>query len=503
MSEQTLAVIGSVLVPVLGLVGWIVKSHITTKNEQIAQLKQERDDLAGEKDLQEHTSEAKLARAEADYQKLLVAHAEAGKELSQLKATIKSLQARQDDARKKYREAAEVARKYYEAGKRQKALLADAEQRLNELTAQLESHLTTQAEKEKAQQRAAGYSKKVKQLRAQLNGVIGQDGRVWHKSVPADAPHFVPLADRKMPIISVLNLKGGVGKTTITANLAGYLGRTVGKRVLMIDVDHQRSLSQTVLSNADRQSASVAGRTVQHFLASPARDGNALAAATETVPNMKNCWVVTNIDPDPAYGIAQSLDDLEMHLMGEWLVNPESPDVRFLMRQALHSEAVRARFDFVLFDCPPRLTTACINALTASDFLLIPVQAEAVSIRSVQHLLMRLKDLREVGALADLRVLGMVANMMSSKAADRSTHETKLLEQTAAAAERTWGEPVRVFQTKLTREVRYAEATRELSDGRELKLAIGYPSIHRQYQELMSELEGHIHESRGVAGVSS
>ena len=176
---------------------------------------------------------------------------------------------------------------------------------------------------------------------------------------------------------------------------------------------------------------------------------------------MDNCCVVTNIDPEPGSGIDQSLDDLEMHLMSEWLVNPTSTDVRFLMRRALHSDVVRARFDFVLFDCPPRLTTACINALTASDFLLIPVQPEAVSIRSVQHLLVRLKELRDAGVLTELRVLGLVASMVSLKTAERSSHETQLLEHAADAAQHTWGQPVRAFKTKLVRDHKYAEATQE------------------------------------------
>ena len=124
---------------------------------------------------------------------------------------------------------------------------------------------------ERAHQKATSHSKKAKQLQAQLNGVTKQDGRVWRKPLPPNAPVFVPLAKRKTLIISVLNLKGGVGKTTITANLAGYLGQTVGKRALMIDVDHQRSLSQLVLSTMDREAVAAAGRTVQHFLTSQAR----------------------------------------------------------------------------------------------------------------------------------------------------------------------------------------------------------------------------------------
>ena len=343
----------------------------------------------------------------------------------------------------------------------------------------------------------------MKELQNQVNGVIKQDGRVWRKPVPPGVAPFVPLEKRKTRIISVFNLKGGVGKTTITANLAGYLSRITSNRVMVIDVDHQRSLSQMLLSDQDRTSAAGSGRTIQNYLTSESHDGQALMAAAVEIPGLKNTRILTNIDPIRGHGIEQSLDDLEMRLMGDWLVNPASPDVRFLMRQALHSEVVRRELGYVLIDCPPRLTTACINALTASDFVLIPIQPEAVSLRSVQHLLLRLKELQESGVLAHLQVLGLVANMVTPRSVAAGVNESKLLSTAAAAAQNSWNQPVALFDTVLTRGYQYAEASRELADGKPLKLAVDYPSIRSQYKALLSEIEERINESLGVAGVHS
>src|SRR5262249_55971927 len=160
---------------------------------------------------------------------------------------------------------------------------------------------------------------------------------------------------------------------------------------------------------------------------------------------------------------------------------PETVDVRFLMRRALQSDLVQGALDYVFLDCPPRLTTACINALTASDFVLIPVQVEAVSVRSVQHLLLRLRELREAKVVPNLEVLGLLANMVTAKVDAKGSQEAKLLVTAADAAllPNIWGQPVKIFDTKLLRGHQYGEATQELDNKRPLKLAIDYPSIHR------------------------
>lgn len=532
-TTQTLAVLGpifGVISTALGIAVWVLKRHVQGKDEQIAQLKRERDDLVKELKSQEADSEAQLSHAQALHAKLKVDLDVASADLIHTKAGVKPLQEALIEAQQKYKEVVKKALHNYDAWKREKEVREKTEAQVKALTGQvktlveekaailvqlqaarttaeqaIQAHAVVEKQKATAHQKAKTYFKKAKALEGQLAGVLKQDGRVWHKPIPAGVPPFIPLKERATPIISVLNLKGGVGKTTITANLAGYLSEVVGKRVLMIDLDHQRSLSQMVMSDVARKAAVADGCTVQHFLRSPTRDGQALVAAAAAIPGLTNCWITTAADPQAGKEAAQSLDDLEMQLLGQWLVTAGAADVRFLMRNALHSAAVREKFDYVFLDCPPRLTTACISALTASDFVLIPVQAEAVSARSVQHLLIRLRELREAEVLADLRVLGLVANMVSSKVDEKGSHEAKLLEQvaTAAGTPGIWGREVKVLGTKLLRVHHYAEATKELHANDPLKLAVEYPSIRRQYQDLMKDIEGRINESLGVAGVSS
>jgi cellulose biosynthesis protein BcsQ/predicted nucleic acid-binding Zn-ribbon protein len=529
-TTQTLAVLGpifGVVSTVLGALLWLTRRHIQGKDDQITQLKQDRDELTRRLKSQEDDYETKLAQAEARFAKLKVDLDVAAADLIHHKALIKPLNDQLEDARAKRKDVSETARKNFDAWNREKGQREKAEEQakalaarverldadLKELGSQLEAlkvtaadatsaRVAAEAKTERAAEKLAVAQKKTKELQAQINGVIKQDGRVWRRPLPADLPPFVPLAERGTPIISVLNLKGGVGKTTITANLAGYLAG-MGKRILMVDVDHQRSLSQLVLSAKDRKSAAAAGHTIQHFLTSPTRDGNALMAAAEAVPNLDNVWVITTDDVNEGAGGQRSLDDLEMHLLGEWLITPDAADARFLMRQALQSDIVRGKFDYVFVDCPPRLTTACVNALAASDFVLTPIQIESVSIRSVHHLLRRLRELRDDSILPDLRILGLVANMVASRVSDKDPHEVKLLSNAGHSASSIWGQHVPTFNTRLARGHQYAEATRRLDDGEPLRLAVSYPAIRVQYQELMAEIEGRIHENLGLATVPS
>src|SRR5262245_52663860 len=91
------------------------------------------------------------------------------------------------------------------------------------------------------------------------------EGAIWTQPVMADTPQFRPLAERRTPIISVLNLKGGVGKTTLTAYLAWALSNR-GYRVLLVDLDLQGSLSSLFLRNDELARLGKAESLLQHFL---------------------------------------------------------------------------------------------------------------------------------------------------------------------------------------------------------------------------------------------
>src|SRR5438876_233895 len=100
----------------------------------------------------------------------------------------------------------------------------------------------------------------------------------------------------------------------------------------------------------------------------------------------------------------ERLELVEFERQSRFFVNPEQ-EARFVLQSAFHTQEVFQQFDYVLFDCPPRMSTACINALTCSDHVLIPSTLSQLDIEAVPR---TLKWLRELHAVVRASFLGVV-----------------------------------------------------------------------------------------------
>jgi cellulose biosynthesis protein BcsQ len=214
--------------------------------------------------------------------------------------------------------------------------------------------------------------------------------------------------ESKIPILTVANLKGGVGKTTIAANLAGYFcseaqsrknpGQTC--RVLLIDLDFQGSLSSMVLKYEDRvptrNTLSKASRLITGAL------------TPEAIAEAIRCKETDGIQVISAY---YDLARIEQRSLMEWLVEDFPGDLRYVLRDLLLSQTVQERFDIVIVDCPPRLSTALVQALCASTHLLIPTKLDRMSGEAVGTFVNEIENLRPL--MPNLRVLGALGTMVS------------------------------------------------------------------------------------------
>ncbi len=192
-------------------------------------------------------------------------------------------------------------------------------------------------------------------------------------------------------IISIVNQKGGVGKTTTSANLSAALAK-YGFRVLLIDFDPQGHSSEHVGIKVEQ------GKTALEVL-----EGDRSIAESIYPSYVPNLWV-----------LAATLK------LGQF--NQNSPVGRqFALKQAMDKE-VRDKFDFVIIDCQPSLSLLTLNALVSSDKVLLPVQAEFLALDGLSQLIVTLKEIK-TKLHPKLSVLGILLTMFDRR--NRLSSEVK------------------------------------------------------------------------------
>lgn len=224
-------------------------------------------------------------------------------------------------------------------------------------------------------------------------------------------------------VLVVANLKGGVGKTTLAANIAAFLAQDPSwkKNVLIIDLDYQGSASSMALPDNDR------------WLPPPGQDSVATRAISGDLEPAIFVCCAKETKQEPRLKVVTAHYDLaqaDNRLLVEWLLQCRqraarklryaiadllygkffrTKDVRYNLADLLHSDAVRTAFDLVIIDCPPRLTTGMVQALCAGSHLLVPTILDRPSAEAVVSLFEQLEALKKGRICPHLRYVGVVA----------------------------------------------------------------------------------------------
>ncbi len=246
-------------------------------------------------------------------------------------------------------------------------------------------------------------------------------------------------------IFCIANQKGGVGKTTTAINLSASLA-TLDKRILLVDCDPQANATTGL--GIDKN---VLDQTLYHGLIG------------ETPAH--RLVVDSEIDALKVIPSRVELIGFEVEMMGE--------DDRETTLKRLLAE-LDGRFDFIILDCPPSLSLLTVNAMTAADFVLIPLQCEFFALEGLSQLLDTVRLIKN-SLNPDLRVSGILLAMYDKR--------TNLSHQVAQEAEAYFKE--KVYKTIVPRNVRLGEAP---SFGKPILLYDAASAGAKSYLDLAREI---------------
>jgi len=227
--------------------------------------------------------------------------------------------------------------------------------------------------------------------------------------------------------IAICNQKGGVGKTTTALNLGVGLAKA-GRRVLLIDADPQSDLTSSLGWEGDKLDNSLGSLMYQ-----VTRDSE--PAVRETILHHEE-----GVDLIPS--------NLDLSMMETQLVNAMSREK--VLSNALKN--VKADYDYILIDCMPSLGMITVNALTAADSVIIPVQAQYLPAKGMTQLMKSINMVRS-HTNENLKIEGIVMTLVDGR--------TNLARDVIDTIRINYGMQIRIFDAQIPVAVKAAEAAKE------------------------------------------
>ncbi len=276
-------------------------------------------------------------------------------------------------------------------------------------------------------------------------------------------------------IISVCNQKGGVGKTTTTINLAAAIAEN-NKKVLVVDIDPQGNTTGGF--GVDKRTAE---RTVYDVLLGECTAGEAVIKEVADVKKAAESAAKTSDSPAKAAGSVKgstpftgrvdlipanvNLAAAEIELIGVG-------DKEFILKNALRD--ISMRYDFLFLDCPPSLNVLTVNAMVASDAVLVPIQCEYYALEGLSQLIHTINLVRErLNPMLD--VDGIVFTMFDARTnlsmevvenvknhVSQHIYQTIIPRSVRLAEAPSYGQPITVYEPRSTGAAAYRALAREV-----------------------------------------
>ena len=219
-------------------------------------------------------------------------------------------------------------------------------------------------------------------------------------------------------VIATANMKGGVGKTTITVNMATCLAKNHGKKVLVLDLDSQISATLSLMSPLDFTKRRKQKKTLRYLLDQlinprPEAKFTIYDIIQPQVCNLPGLNLLPgDIDLYDEFVVSEMLHNQSIALGEQDFETIWNRFERVLIIDIL--KPVRDQYDFILLDCAPGYNLMTRSALATSDFYILPARPEPLSVVGIQLLERRISQLKEgheQEAKIDIKMLGIVFSM--------------------------------------------------------------------------------------------
>ncbi|MDD4802491.1 MAG: AAA family ATPase [Syntrophomonas sp.] len=277
--------------------------------------------------------------------------------------------------------------------------------------------------------------------------------------------------------ISIINLKGGVGKTTLTVALAEFMAVQHGLKVLVIDLDPQTNATVSLMDQDEWKRHNVRGQTLVRLFRDYQENTRIFSVDEAIVHNASNIGGgITGLDLLPSSLDLIDIQDEIINIPSTGLISHRPLT---LLGTAI-SEAMTA-YDVVLIDCPPNLGLITQNGLILSQYYLIPVIPDILSTYGIPQIVSRISRLeKETGA--HIQSLGVVINKYRQQnALHRNQVSILRLEADKVGYQR-------VFDTIIPENARAAAVMDYTLPGARIHNKYGYETPFTQYQNLTKEV---------------
>ncbi|MBO3461329.1 ParA family protein [Aetokthonos hydrillicola Thurmond2011] len=222
-------------------------------------------------------------------------------------------------------------------------------------------------------------------------------------------------------VVATANMKGGVGKTTLTVNIATCLAKEHGKRVLVLDLDSQISATLSLMSPLDFAKHRKQRRTLRYMIDEIINPEQSEKLTIEDIIQYKVCnlegldLLPGDIDLYDEFVISEMLHNQAVALGALDFETIWNRFERVLLTKIL--EPIRQKYDYILLDCAPGYNLLTRSALATSNFYILPAKPEPLSVIGIQLLerrITKLKESHENEAKMDIQMLGIVFTMSNN-----------------------------------------------------------------------------------------